>query len=184
MLEQLECGYWYKPVIKNNNIDFDFYFLKHLDYAKHLNEKLSQNYQIRHILKMKEYGYIYNKDPDNLVYMVGLEDFGHGIFRIESRLFVHPNYRQKIWKSPDSYEVIKKQINTNNTSCNFLFKSRIARNPAGFLISAKLDDYFKSWKVYPSMIELKYKENWQWIMYKNVRNDDEGKYIEKICYKI
>lgn len=180
---KLNCGFYYKPVKLNNDEDFDQHFLNHLDFAASGNDPLASNYNLDHIRRMKEYGYVYNKKPSELVYMVGLEDFQNNAYRIESRLFVHPSYRRKYWKSPDGYETIKHQINNHVDSCDFLFKSRTAKNPAGFKISARIDNFFKDWNIHDSEIELRYRDNMQWIMYKNLKGSAID-HIEKLYYQV
>ena len=54
---------------------------------------------------------------------------------------------------------------------NVWLKSRKAKNPAG--IARHLPE---GWKVYPKEIELGWKNNWQWVVYKG--NIDE--YMDKI----
>jgi hypothetical protein len=177
----LECGYTYRPVISGDWQDFDDVFQSHLDGAYQNGDPLSANYTLKQILRMQEYGYVYNTDPSDLVYMVGLENFRNGAYRIESRLYVHPNYRRRYWKSPDNYETIKHQISNHIDSCQLLFKSREAENPAGFLISARLDPYFSDWTVFPTKIELRYRNNWQYIMYKNLKGNVDDN-ISKLWY--
>jgi hypothetical protein len=178
----LACGYTYCPVIRGKHQQLDEVFHAHLDNAYQNGDPLSKNYTLKQILRMQEYGYIYNQDPTDLVYMVGLENFQDRAFRIESRLYVHPNYRRRIWRSPDNYEAVKLQININIGECDFLFKSRTAVNPAGFAISARLDAFFGDWTILPSQIELRYPDNWQHIMYKNLAGDPLI-HIERLCYQ-
>ena len=141
-------------------------------------DRLHKNYNIKQIARMKEYGMC--MDGDEFIYMVGLDDFSKGIYRIESRLWVNPKYRKKFWKSPDNYATIFKQINLHKSTTNFLFKSREAPNPGGFRISARLHKYFTDWVIYPKQIELKWKDNWQWIMYRPCHNSEI--YIKELQY--
>lgn len=141
-------------------------------------DRLHKNYTIKQIARMKEYGMC--MDGDDFVYMVGLDDFGEGIYRIESRLWVNPKFRKKYWRSPDNYASVLSQIDKHKDTTNFLFKSREAANPAGFRISARLHKYFTNWKIHQEQIELKWKNNWQWIMYKPTI--DEQDYIKRIQY--
>jgi len=180
---KLSGGYIYKPVISGLIVDFDSDFITHINYAENSADRLSSNYTLFHIAKMQEYGYIYDKHPGNLVFMVGLENFHDNAYRIESRLFVHHDYRTKLWRSPDNYESVKHQINNHIHSCDFLFKSRTAKNPAGFLISRKLNDYFDDWLVYRNQIELRYKDNHQLIMYKTIKGNTND-HISKLLFKI
>lgn len=169
MITQLN-GFTYKCVKFKDRIDFDDKFLQSLEQANSGSDPLAANYNEKAIMRMAEYGYITNESGD-VVYMTGLEDFSNGIYRIESRTWINPKYRRKFWRCPDDYQTILLQINNHASETNMLFKSREAKNPAGFTISARLNDYFKDWIVYPEEIELKYKDNWQWIMYKNFNGD-------------
>lgn len=180
---QLNCGYFYKPVINERGEDFDDHFSQHLTFASSLGERLSKNYNLKSIKRMFEYGYVYDQTPSKLVLMVGLEQFGEKILRAESRLFVHPSYRSHFWKSPDSYESVKLQINHGLSKCDFLFKSREAKNPGALNVSARRDQFFASWNVYPRPIELKYKNNWQWIMYRNIKGNVED-HVSQILFKL
>lgn len=181
MFIDLKCGYTYKQVKYKDWVDYDPYFMDHLNFAYNNNDRLSSNYVIKAIDRMQEYGYVFNSDQRDLVYMVGLEDFGNGYFRSESRLFVHPTYRRRIWRSPDNYETVKRQIFNHREDTRFLFKSREGASPGGFLISQRLDNYFNDWYVYPTKIELKYKDNIQWIMYHGEHENIHEK-IKPILY--
>lgn len=164
-------NFFYKVVKMNSYEDYDNEFLTHLNFAFSNNDPLSKNYTLKSINRMIEYGYVYHENPNNLVFMVGLEDFGNKIFRSESRLFVHPNYRKPFWKSIDNYETVINQINNHISDCNFIFKSRQAHNSAGFKISQRLNSFFKDWIIHDKQIELKYKNNFQWICYKSLIGD-------------
>lgn len=133
---------------------------------------------------MKEYGYVYtNNDPSDIVYMSGIEDFGNGCFRTESRLYVAEKYRRNYWRSPDDYETIIYQISLHIADANLLFKSRTANNAASFTISKRYNSYFSDWEVYPTKIELRYKNNIQWIMCKNIKGNLNDN-ISSLIYKI
>lgn len=140
------------------------------------NDRLHKNYSIKQIARMKEYGMCMN--GDDFIYMVGLDNFGEGIYRIESRLWVNPKFRTKFWRSPDNYKTVLTQINMHKDTTKFLFKSRQAPNPGGFRISARLHQYFSDWIIHPDRIELKWKDNWQWIMHAPCNN--AAKYINKL----
>lgn len=181
MITQLD-GFTYKCVKFKDTVDFDNKFLRSLEQANNSHDSLSENYTFQAIMRMTEYGYITNSDND-VVYMTGLEDFGNGILRIESRTWINPKYRRKFWKCPDDYQTVLLQINNHVRETNMLFKSREAKNTAGFKISARLNNYFDNWEIYPEEIELRYEDNWQWIMYKNI-NGDKDENIKKLFYKI
>ena len=181
MLKQLD-GFTYKCVKFDYLTDFDDRFLELLHSIQQSNDPLAANYNERDIMKMAEYGYITNEQND-IVYMTGLEDFGDGAYRIESRTWVNPKYRTKFWRCPDNYQSVLFQINNHANRTNLLFKSREAKNPAGFKISARLNDYFSDWIIYPGEIELRYENNRQWIMYKNI-NGDKDENIKKLFYKV
>lgn len=183
LIKKLKCGYYYTPVKIDNEKNYDDNFLNHLKSANANGDRLSGNYDIQNIDRMREYGFVYNKSKKDLVYMVGIQDFDDGIYRIESRLYVHPNYRKSFWKSPDNYETIKHQINNLKDKSNFLFKSREGKNTASFKISARYDNFFNDWQIYKDKIELKWKNNYQWIMYKTIKGNTND-YIKKIMYKI
>ena len=81
-----------------------------------------------------------------------------------------------MWNPPDNYELTMTQY--NNHKFKLIFKSRDEKSPAGHLRSQKLNDFFKDWILYPNKIELGFKDNWQWIMYKGDENE-----IENILHK-
>lgn len=176
-------NFFYKSVKSNLYKDYDHYFLNHLNFAYHNNDYLSKNYTTTAIDRMVEYGYVYHETPENLVFMVGIEDFGNGVMRSESRLFVHPNYRRPFWKSIDNYETVIHQINSQIENCNFIFKSREAKNPAGFRISQRLNPFFQDWIIYDKQIKLRSKNNLQWICYK-ILNGDAETHIQYLQRKI
>ena len=123
---------------------------------------------------MVEYGYLIDQQ-DNIVYMTGIQSFD-GLLRIESRTWINPIYRKRLWNPPDNYDMVIQQYN-NHKHNSFFFKSR-KRSPAGHLRSQKLNKFFNDWILYPKPIELYWKDNIQWIMYKGNENE-----IEKILYK-
>lgn len=174
---------FYQCVKFQNNCNYDDYFLSHLNFAFTNNDYLSKNYTVDSINRMVEYGYVYHKNPENLVFMVGIENFGNSIYRSESRLFVHPAYRKLYWKSIDNYETVIHQINNHISNCNFIFKSREAKNSAGFKISKRLNYFFHDWVIHDKQIELKYKNNFQWICYKNLKGHAE-EHIQYLQCKI
>lgn len=183
MLHDLQNGMTYKSVKRNNDTDYDAHFLQCLDSAFHSNDKLAKNYTIQSINRMKEYGYVYKNNPSDIVYMVGIEDFGNGCFRTESRLYVTEKYRSNYWRSPDNYETIIYQIGLHTNDAHLLFKSRAASNVAGFTISKRYSNYFSDWEIYPSKIELRYKNNIQWIMYKNIKGNLDDN-VNSLIYKV
>lgn len=176
-------NFFYKPVKVNSYKDYDTNFLTHLNFAFNNNDYLSKNYNLKVIDRMVEYGYVYHNSPENLVFMVGIEDFGNGVFRSECRLFVHPNYRRPYWKSIDNYETVIHQINNHIKNSKFIFKSREAKNSAGFKISQRLNTFFRDWVIHDTQIELRHKNNFQWICYKNLE-DDAQKHIKYLQFKV
>lgn len=176
-------NFFYKAVKVNSYKDYDNNFLTHLNFAFNNNDHLSKNYMLSSIDRMIEYGYVYHNSPKNLVFMVGIEDFGNKILRSECRLFVHPKYRKSYWKSIDNYETVIYQINNHIKNCRFIFKSREAKNPASFRISQNLNAFFQDWIIHDVQIELKYKNNFQWICYKNLDGDAKT-HIQHLQFKI
>jgi hypothetical protein len=171
MIVKLKCGFYYKIVKHHDKVDYDENFLNHLRYALNLNEKLSRNYTIESIDRMLEYGYVYDKDPANLVLMMGVEPFGDKIFRVFSRTFVHTTYRTNYWCLPDNDETVTLQTKRIAESCDFIFVSRQASNSGILKYIIKNSSLFNDWSVYREKIELKYKNNWQWIMYKSFQEN-------------
>jgi len=176
-------NFFYKRVKVKTDTEYDSFFLQHLDFAFNNKDPLSKNYTLKSIDKMVEYGYVYHQSPENLVFMVGIEDFGNNVFRSESRLFVHPKYRKTFWKSIDNYETVIHQINNHVANCNFIFKSREAKNGAGFRISQRLHPFFRDWVIHGKQIELRYKNNFQWICYRNLKGNAE-EHIQYLQCKI
>lgn len=170
----------YHCIVYNGVIEPDARFLAHLDTIQKSNDPLSANYNIRHLARMKEYGYIWDEKRQLIPYMTGLEDFGEQMFRIESRTYIHEAYRRRIWKCPDEYVISRYFLDEYSSEASFLFKSREAKNPAGFLISQRLTSIYDDWVVYPREVELKYPNNWQWIMHGPT--EDAERYVEKIRY--
>ena len=179
---RLNSGLKYVSVKEGEESKFDNIFLNHLSFARQCNDRLSANYNLKAIQRMVEYGYVFNEDPKDMVMMVGIEDFGNRAYRIESKLFVHPKYRSSFWRSPDDYETVKYQISKHKSDSQFLFKSREAKNPAALKVSARLDSFFQDWFIYPEKIELRYKDNWQWIMYKRSMGGDVKNHVQKLLY--
>lgn len=176
-------GLFYKTVKFKSESDYSDIFLHHLNFAYSSGDALSKNYTTSSIDRMIEYGYVYNKDPYDLVFMVGIEDFGKNIFRSESRLFVHPKYRKPFWKSIDNYETVIYQINNHIERCDFIFKSREAKNGASFRIAQRLNSFFNDWIIHDTEIELKYRNNFQWICYKPLKENAEA-HIKYLQFKV
>lgn len=183
MLINLKNDLKYK-IIKFKEVYYpDEYFANHLSFAFNNRDALSANYTDKAISRMVEYGYVFKDDPADMLFMVGVEDFGNGCLRSESRLFVHPKYRKPYWTSMDNYQTVITQINNHVDHSSFMFKSRTAKNTGGFRVSARLTNFFNDWVIHPKQIELRYKNNWQWIMYKNIKGNP-NEFIESLYYKI
>lgn len=168
---QLAGGFIYQPVIKDGLEFFDDNFLRVLDRINNSDDELRDNYDIKQIRRMSEYGYIYKDDPADIIYMTGIQDFGNGAYRLTSRTYITPEYRTGYWRSPDKYQMVKHQMDNLLASgkAKLLFKSREKANPAGLNISRRLaPEYFGDWEILPGQIELRWKDNWQWILYKNI----------------
>jgi hypothetical protein len=113
-------------------------------------------------------------EGDEIVAMCGITDFGFGCFRAESACWINPKHRGNIFNPKSKYnhyELSKYQMYKFDHKVNLWFKSRVAKNPAG--IARVIPE---GWKVHHSEIELCWKDNWQWIVYKGNIND----YLEKL----
>ena len=172
----------YKIVKHNDHIDYDADFLYHLDYAYNCGDKLSANYNITAINRMIEYGYIFHEDTKNLVFMVGLEDFGKKIGRSFSRLFIHHSKRNFYWKMTEVYQLVVNQIERNKEHLDFVFASREAANVGTWRIFKKQSEYFSDWIINAESIELKYKNNFQFIFYKSFSGSVED-HVSHITFK-
>ena len=164
----------YKCVKYYEEKNYDDLFLSTLEKIYSSKDPLAKNYGVDAIDKMVEYGYMVDEN-DEIAYMSGVQPFGEGLLRVESRTWINPKYRKFMWNPPDNYELTMTQY--NNHKFKLIFKSR-EKSPAGHLRSQKLNDFFKDWILYPNKIELGFKDNWQWIMYKGDENE-----IENILYK-
>jgi len=164
----------YKRVKFYENKNYDDLFLKTLEEIYYSDDSLSKNYQLEAIDRMIEYGYMIDEAGD-IAYMAGVQPFGDQLLRVESRTWINPKYRKRIWNPPDNYELTMRQYNSHRYK--LIFKSR-EKSPAGHLRSQKLHEFFKDWILYPEKIELYWKDNWQWIMYKG--DVDE---VKNILYK-
>ncbi len=180
-IQKLNCGYFYKPVILNGLEDFDVSFIDHLNRIASGGDSLKKNYNLKAIRRMLEYGYVYNAVDSDLVMMVGIQDFHGGCFRAGSRTYVHPSYRRMLFSSPDGLEVTSMQILNHVKKANFLFESRFAEN-TGTLRWLMRNPLFAEWQIYPQKIQLAYRDNWQWIMYKLIKGE-LGEHIENITYR-
>ena len=170
---------WYVPFIEDKKI---VQITKHFDNIMtsillESTDRLKSNYTYYELSKsMIEYGHIEN-ELGEIIYMAGTQDFENGNYRVESRTYIPPKFRTKFWRPPDNYALTKYQIKKTLDTCNMHFKSRESLNPNGHLMSARIaPDLFSDWKVVETVIELKYKDNWQWIMYKNY----QGNYLDNI----
>jgi hypothetical protein len=165
----LANGLTYRPAVSGGVLSDDEVFNTHLATARLGVDRLAANYTVEAMSRMTEYGYVYESDPENLVYMTGIEDFGSGCYRVESRTFVPPHRRSRYWRCPDNYQSSITQIGKLNNP-NLLFKSREAVNGAGIAVSIKQAPHlFGDWVAHPTKIELRYPNNWQFIIYKSVR---------------
>lgn len=171
----------YVPVVHRSIYRPDEYFKKHLHSVQAGSDKFAANYNLITIRRMTEYGYIYNNTPDDLVYMTGIQEMAPSIFRLESRLYLDPKYRKRIWSSPDDYEAVQYQYQFINA--DMIFKSREVCNAAGLTLCQKHNSFFDDWQLYDSQIELKYKNNWQWIFFKNIIGDTYEN-IQKLVHKV
>jgi len=151
--------------------------VKHLNtyYSDSLFEKtinsiadLTDNYQPLNLDKYMEYGYM--SENNEIVAMCGITDFGYGCYRVESSCWINPKYRTSLFQKDSKYNhyaLSHYQMEKFEDSVKLWFKSRIAKNPAGIARVVP-----KGWKVFPRMIELCWKDNWQWVVYKGDINEN------------
>tara|TARA_B100000424_G_scaffold244501_1_gene214830 strand:- start:2329 stop:2916 length:588 start_codon:yes stop_codon:yes gene_type:complete len=183
---KLDCGLTYRPLILDHKVICDDYLNDLLLNIKlNSTDKLKNNYTLHQLLRCKEYGYVFASDENDIIMMQGIEHFGKGVYRVESRIYIFPNYRSLLWKSVDNYNIIDHYCAKYHNEINFLFKSREGQNPAGLIQCKKIrPDFFnQDWILHKNILELKYKNNFQWIYYKNnnyKKKDEE--YIEQLKY--
>lgn len=182
MIMSLNDQLQYKIVKYHDYIDYDADFLSHLDYAYNSDDKLSVNYNLVAINRMMEYGYVFTKNTKNLIFMVGIEDFGKRIGRVFSRLFIHHSKRNFYWKIPELYQIVINQCERNKKNLDFVFASREAKNVGTWKIVKRQSEYFSDWIINTERIELKYKNNFQFILYKNFFGS-VGDHISHITFK-
>ena len=77
--------------------------------------------------------------------------------------------------------VTSMQILNHVKNARFLFESRFAEN-TGTLRWLMRNPLFAEWQIYPQKIQLAYRDNWQWIMYKLIKGE-LGEHIENITYR-
>lgn len=129
-----------------------------------------KNFKEINLDKYIEYGYM--SINDEIICMCGITDFGLKCYRVESACWINPKYRNSYFKKDNIYNHYKlSNYQMSKYDANLWFKSRVAKNPAG--ISKVIPE---GWKVYPTQIELCWKNNWQWIVYKGDIDD----YLENL----
>lgn len=169
-------GYRYKSVTNG----YDDIFLNMIDQIKLDPHPLSYTYTLDKIDQMVEYGYVVN-DYNEIVYMSGIELFGDNCYRIESRTYVPQKFRLKKWSCPHGYAAVRYQM-SKMSNVNMWFKSRGAKNKFSNLSYAwKYDGFSYDWQLYPDPIELKWRDNFQWIYYKVV-NTNKDSLIDSLRY--
>lgn len=130
----------------------------------------NQNFTDLNLNKYIEYGYM--ADDNEIIAMCGITDFGYGCYRIESGCWINPKHRSNYFKRNNKYNHYRlSEYQMEKFNPNLWFKSRAAKNPAG--IARVIPE---GWNVYPTMIELCWKDNWQWVVYKGEINE----YLEKL----
>ena len=164
----------YKRVKFYEEKNYDYLFLSTLEKIYFSDDPLAKNYRVDAIDKMVEYGYMVDQSGE-IAYMAGVQPFGDRLLRLESRTWINPKYRKRMWNPPDNYQLTIRQYNSH--PFKLIFKSR-EKSPAGHLRSQKLNKFFENWILYPEKIELGFKDNWQWIMYKGDVNE-----IQNIIHK-
>ena len=129
-----------------------------------------RNFNKFNLDKYIEYGYLLS--DNEIACMCGITDFGYSCFRVESAVWINPKYRSTYFSKDNKYNHYQLSFyQMSKYSPNLWFKSRAAKNSAG--IARVLPE---GWKVYPTEIELCWKNNWQWIVYKG----DINAYLEKL----
>lgn len=168
----------YEPVVTDYNYTQDDIFEKYFNNIQKSSDKLRSNYTLNHVKRMREYGYVWNNSKEDIVMMVGLQPFGFNIFRAGSRTYVDPNYRNQLFKSPDNLKVSTMHINLCKED-EFVFESREYNKSS--LQWLKKSKPFVDWTIYSKKVELKFKNNWQWIMHRPTTLDVE-QIISEISY--
>lgn len=139
------------------------------DYVANIQDN-KPNYEPLNLKKYIEYGYAI--DNNDIVAMCGITDFGHLCYRVESACWINPKYRTTRFDPSGKYNhYALSEYQMDKYKVNVWLKSRKAKNPAGIARYVP-----EGWKVYPKEIELGWKNNWQWVVYKG--NIDE--YVDKI----
>jgi hypothetical protein len=179
----LNNNYFYTNVKYDNTIYYTDLFLKLINDIPNDTHPLSGNYSLKKINQMDTYGYVTNADGE-IVYMSGIERFSEYCYRIESRTYVPPKFRKKVWRCSHGYEAVKYQMNNFKNPVSMWFKSREAKNNFSNLSYAHRYDGFSSgWKVHKHPIELKWKDNYQWIYYNICDNMNIDTLINSMTFK-
>ena len=165
----LNDTFFYKRVKYRNTRDYDDKFMSMMNVLS-ADVKLGESYTLKKINTFEEYGYVENLNGD-IVYMSGIELFGNNCYRIESRTYVPPAFRLRSWNCPHGYAAVQESMKTF-TDVNMWFKSRVAKSKYSNLgYAAKYDNFSHDWQLHTDPIELKWKDNFQWIYYYNVKGD-------------
>lgn len=181
--KRVSDDFTYVHVMDGENASFDKNILCLIESIQYTNDPLKDNYTLKSILdKLFLFGYLKNNDGE-IVYFSGVESFGDEIHRIETKTYVPPKFRTSSWMNKHNYLLVDEHKFLLRDSTNFLFKSREAKSSAIHKKCMRMvPESFPDWKIYPTQIQLRYKDNWQWIMYKSYSGDEE-EHLNKLRYK-
>lgn len=109
----------------------DFYLdkvYKETDIITKSNDKYAANYtrKMLDLFGHKSFDVLFD-DDDNLIGWCGLYNgnrYPDGVYRIMNRLYINPNYRQKVFNLPITRQLYEDQIARNEKDIKFLFLSR------------------------------------------------------------
>lgn len=172
-----------KTVVLDGNIYNTHLYNILLNDVYQTRDKRYLNYSDKAFSRMKEYCVLIDKKNDDIFYASGLENFGKNCYRIESRTYKPKNMREKLWSSPSNYLVPRYFLKKYKKNIDFCFKSREGCNIAALTISYKLTDLYTDWKISSQKIELKYKNNFQWIMFNNFSKKPDNFFMEYLAFK-
>ena len=136
----------------------------HLD---SLNDRLSNNYMGDKLNLDKMYNFTFTYDGDNLVQCSGTQICTSNAVRVFSRYYMFNEYRTDGTNPLEKTDDFAELRYTLDTLSDFPLVIWTRDKGKGFFKRLKRDrpDLFNKWEVYPEMIELMYKDNYQSIFY-------------------
>jgi hypothetical protein len=153
------------------------------NYVESARDKRAKNYRPENLKlnEFREFGYIFHRPSNEIQSFCGLQKMTQDTFRVGSRAWINPKWRRSLFRTVENNMLVKIQLKRHQAHCPFLFASR--ETGPGSIQHFLRYDVFEKFKLWPEPIELRSRNNHQWIIYHSQDSKKTTSFIEQLRYK-